>query len=187
MRQYLYHRIFYSSISLIGLIVLVFFTVRLTGNPADLYLPVDAPLEVREAFAERHGFNDPIIVQFGRFAANLIRFDLGKSLRQDRSAMIIVLEAMPTTLKLAVVTMIIAVVLAVIIGALAAFRPSGAFDRIGSILSLGSASAPDFWVAITLIILFAVRFRLLPTSGTGGFMYWIMPSSSSISPSFLAA
>jgi len=153
----------------------VFFTVRLTGNPADLYLPVDASLEVREAFSERHGFNDPIIVQFGRFTAKLIRFDLGKSLRQDRPAMTIVLEAMPTTLNLAVVTMIISVVLAVVIGALAAFRPSGPFDRIGSLLSLGSASAPDFWVAITLILLLAVRLRLLPTSGTGGFMFWIMP------------
>ena len=175
MRQYLLHRILYSSISLIGLIVLVFFMVRLTGSPADLYLPVDASLKVREAFAERHGFNDPIIIQFGRFAVDLFRFDLGKSLRQDRSALTIVIEAMPTTLKLAVVTMTIAIVLAVIIGARAAFRPSGSFDRIGGILSLGSASAPDFWVAITLILLFAVRLRLLPTSGTGGFAFWILP------------
>jgi len=175
LRKYLGTRILQSFISLIGLIVLVFFTVRLTGNPADLYLPVDASLEVRKEFAERHGFNDPIIVQFGRFTIQLLKLDLGNSLRQDRPALTIVLEAMPTTLKLAVVTMTIAVFLAIVIGARAAFRPGGVFDRIGSVLSLGGASAPDFWVAITLILLFAVRFRLLPTSGTGGFNFWILP------------
>jgi peptide/nickel transport system permease protein len=100
---------------------------------------------------------------------------MGDSLRQQRPALTIVLEAFPTTLKLATVTMFISVILSVLIGARAAYRPGGIFDRIGGILSLGSASAPDFWVAIMLILLMAVRLRLLPTSGTGGFLFWILP------------
>jgi peptide/nickel transport system permease protein len=160
---------------MIGLIVLVFFTVRLTGNPANLYLPVDVSSEVRAEFAERHGFNDPAIVQFGRFVMDLFRFDMGTSLRQQRPALTIVLEAFPTTLKLATVTMLISIMLSIFIGSWAAHRPGGVFDRIGSILSLGGASAPDFWVAIMLILLVAVRLRLLPTSGTGGFLYWVLP------------
>jgi len=156
---------------------LVFFTVRLTGDPASLYLPVDVPVAVRQEFAERHGLNDPVIVQFGRFVLDLLRFDMGDSLRQQRPALTIVLEAFPTTLKLAVVTMSISVILSLLIGARAAYRPGGAFDRIGSILSLGGASAPDFWVAIMLILLMAVRLRLLPTSGTGGILFWILPIS----------
>lgn len=175
MREYLFKRALHSFISLIGLIVLVFFTVRLTGNPANLYLPIDVSTEVRAEFAERHGFNDPVIVQFGRFVLDLLRFDMGDSLRQQRPALTIVLEAMPTTLKLAVVTMTLSVILSVFIGARAAYRPGGIFDRIGSLLSLGSASAPDFWVAIMLILLMAVRLRLLPTSGTGGFLFWVLP------------
>lgn len=177
MRDYILRRALYSFISLIGLIVLVFFTVRLTGDPASLYLPVDVPVAVRQAFAERHGLNDPVIVQFGRFVMDLLRFDMGDSLRQQRPALTIVLEAFPTTLKLAVVTMSISVILSLLIGARAAYRPGGAFDRIGSILSLGGASAPDFWVAIMLILLMAVRLRLLPTSGTGGFVFWVLPIS----------
>ena len=177
MRQYLFKRVLHSFISLIGLILLVFFTVRLTGNPADLYLPIDISTEVRAEFAERHGFNDPVIVQFGRFVKDLLRLDMGDSLRQQRPALTIVLEAFPTTLKLAGVTMAISIFLSVLIGARAAHRPGGAFDRIGSVLSLGSASAPDFWVAIMLILLFAVRLRLLPTSGTGGFFFWVLPIS----------
>ena len=146
---------------MVGLILLVFFLVRLTGNPASLYLPDDVPLKVLQEFSERHGFNDPVLVQFGRFAADLIHLDMGNSLRQDRPALTIVLEAMPTTLSLAVVTMILAVLLSIVIGAIAAYRPAGILDRVGTILSLGSASAPDFWVAIMLILLLAVKLRLV--------------------------
>jgi peptide/nickel transport system permease protein len=67
------------------------------------------------------------------------------------------------------------VILATVIGVIAAFRPAGVFDRVTTILSLGSASAPNFWVALTLISVFSVALRLLPTSGTGGFRYWVMP------------
>jgi len=65
--------------------------------------------------------------------------------------------------------------LAVLVGALAAYRPGGLFDRMGSTFALVGASAPDFWVAITAILLFSVTLGWLPTSGTGGFPFWIMP------------
>jgi peptide/nickel transport system permease protein len=87
----------------------------------------------------------------------------------------VVLEAMPTTLKLAGITMGLALVLAIVIGSLAAYRPGGAFDRVASVLSLLGASAPDFWIAISGIILFAVTLKWLPTSGMGPPIYWIMP------------
>jgi peptide/nickel transport system permease protein len=164
-----------SFVSLLGLVFLVFFLVRMTGNPADLYLPEDASQQARDEFAELHGLNDPVIVQFGRFISQLVFLDLGNSIRQDRPATTIVFEAYPTSLKLAIVTMTIAVMLSTVIGVRAACRPSGAFDRIISILSLGGASAPNFWVALTLISIFSVGLRVLPTSGTGGFPYWIMP------------
>ena len=68
-----------------------------------------------------------------------------------------------------------AVGLAVLVGALAAYRPGGPFDRIASVISLAGASAPDFWVAITGILVFAVMLGWLPTSGTGTPWHWIMP------------
>ena len=70
--QYLTRRSLHSLVSLAGLIVLVFFLARLTGDPTDLYLPLDASLEARAEFAERHGFNDPLIEQFGRFLEGLV-------------------------------------------------------------------------------------------------------------------
>jgi peptide/nickel transport system permease protein len=173
--EYLTRRSLHSLLSLAGLIVLVFFLARLTGDPTNLYLPLDASLEARAEFAEKHGFNDPLLVQFGRFLEGLARFDLGESVRKARPAIEVVLEAFPTTLKLAAITMTAAVGLAVVVGALAAYRPGGPFDRIASVISLAGASAPDFWVAITGILVFAVMLGWLPTSGTGTPWHWILP------------
>jgi peptide/nickel transport system permease protein len=173
--HYLTQRTLYSLIALVSLIVLVFFLARLTGDPTNLYLPIDASLESRQEFAEKHGFNDPVIEQFGRFLNGLANFDLGTSIRKDRPALQVVLQAFPTTLKLAVVTMLLAVSLAVVVGSLAAYRPGGLFDRISSMTSLTAASAPDFWLAIVAILLFAVTLGWLPTSGTGTLWHWIMP------------
>ncbi len=175
MRSYLTKRALYSFVSLSGLLILVFFMARLTGNPGNLYLPIDATLEARQAFTEKHGFDDPVHVQFGRYVAQLARGDLGDSIRQQRPAIDIVLEAIPVTLWLAAVTMTIALFGAILIGALAAYRPGGAFDRIASISSLAGASAPDFWIAITAILVFSVGLRWLPTSGMDGFASWLMP------------
>jgi peptide/nickel transport system permease protein len=173
--EYLTRRSLHSLLSLAGLIVLVFFLARLTGDPTNLYLPLDASLEARAEFAEKHGFNDPLIEQFGRFLQGLARFDLGDSVRKARPAIEVVLEAFPTTLRLAGITMTAAVGLALLVGALAAYRPGGAFDRVASVVSLAGASAPDFWVAITGILVFAVMLGWLPTSGTGSVAHWVMP------------
>jgi len=173
--DFIFRRTLYSLLAIIGLFTLVFFLVRLTGDPAMLLLPLDASQEVRDAFAARYGFDQPVIVQFGRYLLGLLQLDFGMSLRQGRSAMEAVLEAFPTTLKLAGVSMAISVTLALIVGAVAAYRPGSLFDRIATIASLAGATAPDFWVAIVAILIFAVQLGWLPTSGTGGFEYWIMP------------
>ena len=175
MGWYLGRRTLQSAVSLVGLIVLVFFLARLTGDPTNLYLPLDASLEARAAFAERHGFHDPLIEQFGRFLADLAVFDFGESIRRARPALDLVLEAFPTTLRLAAITMALALGLSIVVGALAAYRPGGVFDRLASVLSLAGASAPDFWVALIGILLFAVTLGWLPTSGTGTPWHWVLP------------
>ena len=175
MKQYLTKRILSSLLAIIGLFIMVFFLARLTGDPGHLYLPIDAPLEVRKEFSEKHGFNDPIYIQFSRFVIDLANGDFGDSLRKQRPAIDVVLEALPVTLLLAAVSMFIALIGAILIGSLAAYRPNGVFDRISRVVSLTAASAPDFWVAITAILIFSVSLRWLPTSGVGGLPYWIMP------------
>ena len=175
MIPYLTRRAVHSAFALLGLLIAVFFLARLTGDPTDLFLPLDASLEDRVEFAHKHGYDRPATEQFVHFVGDVMEGNLGFSLRKQRPAIDLVLEAYPTTLKLAGVTLLIGISLAVVVGALAAYRPGGLFDRMGSTFSLGGASAPDFWVAITAILFFSVNLQWLPTSGTGGLLFWIMP------------
>lgn len=168
-------RTWHSAVSLIGLIAVVFVLARLTGSPADLFLPVDAPPEFREQFAEKNGLNDPILVQFGRLVVGIASLDFGASLKYSRPALDLVLEAFPTTLMLAALSMGLALSVAIVTGALAAWRPGGIFDRVAGLLSLAGASIPNFWIAIVGVIVLAVHLRWVPTSGTGTAAQWIMP------------
>lgn len=175
MGRYLFQRTIHSAICLIGLIILVFFLSRLTGNPTDLYLPMETPADVRQAFAERHGFNDPLLVQFADYFVNLLRLDFGESLRQRQPALESVLHAYPVTLALAGIAIPLSATIAIVVGSLAAFRPDGVFDRIASGISLASASIPNFWVGIVGVLVFAVQLRWLPTSGMGTPLHWVLP------------
>ncbi len=166
-----------SAVSLLLLIVMVFFLSRLTGDPTQLYLPVDASLEAREKFRELHGLNDPLMVQFGRYVVDLAQLDFGDSIRKARPALDVVLEAFKWTLALALITMALVTVAAIVVGSLAAFRVGGLFDRVATFFSLIGASAPDFWIAIVAIVLFSVNLGWLPTSGTGTIWHWILPIS----------
>jgi peptide/nickel transport system permease protein len=168
-------RAFNSAISIFGLLVLVFVLTRLTGDPAALFLPLDSSLEARQEFNRLNGFDQPIVTQFFTYLGNLAHLDFGMSLRQNRPAMEVALEAFPRTLQLAAIAIGLAISLSLLVGALAAARPGGWFDRLSGFVSLAGASAPDFWVAIVGVLVFSVGLGWLPTSGSGGILFWIMP------------
>ena len=168
-------RVLHSVLSLAGLIVLVFFLARLTGNPADLFLPIDASPELRQQFTALHGFNDPAIVQFGRYVWAALHLDFGQSLRDGRPALNIVLAGAPWTLTLAAVTMAISLLLGIVVGALGATKPGGLFDRVTTFLSLIGVAAPNFWIGIVGILVFAIWLHILPTSGTDSPLSWVLP------------
>ena len=175
MQSFILKRSLYSLVSLLGLLVMVFFLSRLTGDPTALYLPVDAPLSVREQFREVHGFNQPLLVQFGQYIWDVLHLDFGESLRRSRPAIEVVLHAFPWTLGLAALTMSLVLAAAIVLGSLAALHVGGLFDRLSSMISLAAASAPDFWLAVMAIFVFAVGLGWVPTSGTGSPAHWILP------------
>ncbi|MEM5475266.1 ABC transporter permease [Pacificibacter sp. AS14] len=177
MLKFLGTRAVASAISLVGLVLLVFFLSRLTGDPTGLYLPLDASEEARNQFREIHGLNDPIFIQFLNYLGDLIRLDFGESIRRSEPAIDVVMRGFGWTLQLAAVTMSLVVVCAVIVGSLAAFHVGGVFDRIATFFSLIGASAPDFWIAIVAIVIFSVNLGWVPTSGTGTVWHWILPVS----------
>lgn len=177
MTKFLWKRAVFSGISLILLVIMVFFLIRLTGDPASLFLPIDASQEAREQFREIHGLNDPLLVQFFRYVTDLIQLDFGTSLRRAEPALDSVLRGFEWTLYLALVTMFLVTLMAVVVGSLAAFRAGGFFDRSVTFFSLMGASAPDFWIAIVAIVVFSVQLGWVPTSGTGTIWHWILPIS----------
>jgi peptide/nickel transport system permease protein len=175
MGYFIFRRSIQSLFSLVALVILVFFLSRLTGSPADLYLPQDATEAMRAQFNAQHGFDQPIHVQFWQFLVGLAHFDLGQSIQFSRPAMDVVLQAFPTTLMLAALTLPIVMTVSIVTGSLAAVRPGGVFDRVASLISLVGASTPNFWVAIVGVIVFAVTLGWLPTSGTGTPLHWVLP------------
>ncbi|UCM87729.1 ABC transporter permease [Streptomyces marincola] len=175
MLVFLRNRVLSSAVPLLFVVLGVFFLARLTGDPANLYLPLSATPEMREAFSESHGFNDPLLAQFGDYLAQIASFDFGESLRTAQPAAEAVLRAFPATLQLAGFTMLFAIVGAVLVGSLAAYRPNSWVDRVASFLSATAASTPDFWFAIMGVLVFAVQLDWLPTSGTTGAGVWVLP------------
>ena len=175
MARYVLRRALQSLYAVLLLLIIVFAMTRLTGDPTDQYLPLSASPQARAEFAEIHGFNDPYYVQFVRYVSDLARGDFGQSLFKQRPAMEVALEAFPVTLTLAFFTMTIALALSVLLGSLAAMRPNGLLDRAVSLLTIFSASAPTFWVALLAIVIFAMTLGWFPTSGMGGPVHWIMP------------
>lgn len=177
MWEFLARRILFSIFAIMMLIVAVFVLARVTGSPALLYLPVDATPQVIKTFNRVHGFDQPVAVQFIRYLDGVVHLDFGKSIRRDAPAMDLVLQAFPWTLRLAGVTLVLSMVVALIAGPIAGYRPQGLVDRSIGTLSFVAASSPDFWIAIIFILIFAVQLGWLPTSGTGSIQYWILPIS----------
>lgn len=175
MLTFLRRRVTSSAIPLLAVVLGVFYLARLTGDPANLYLPLSATPQMRADFAARNGFDQPLLTQFWSYAVQAVQLDFGESLRTAQPAADAVLRAFPATLQLAAVTMTLAVVGAVLVGSWAAYRPNSLADRVASFTSMTAASMPDFWVAIMGVLVFAVTLGWLPTSGSAGASAWVLP------------
>ncbi len=175
MLTYLRKRIISSALPLVVVVVGVFALARMTGNPASLYLPLNATQQMRDDFTARNGLDQPLLVQMADYFGGVLRLDFGQSLRTGQDAAAMALRAFPATLQLAATTMVLAVVLAVIVGCWAALKPNGIADRISSFISMAAASIPDFWLAIVGIWIFAITLGWVPTSGVSGASAWVLP------------
>ncbi len=176
MFRYFLSKIFQSILIFFGILLLVFAMVRVTGDPAALMLSRQVSEEEIEAFREKMGFNDPLIVQFGRFISGAVVGDFGSSLHYKTPAMPIVVERMPATVQLAVTGLIMAMVVGIPLGIMGGFKPGSVFDTIGRLVALIGQSVPNFWLALIMILFFAVRLRWFPTFGRGTWKSVIMPA-----------
>ncbi|WP_105435617.1 ABC transporter permease [Neorhizobium tomejilense] len=172
---YFLKRAAFAALALAALMTSAFFLVRLTGDPVNLYLPVDASEAARDAMRIRLGLDRSLLAQFFDWAWDILSLDFGMSLWHNRPAMDVVLEALPNTLALGAIALALAFTAAIVMGSIAAVNAGGWIDRGVNVLSQAAASVPDFWLGLMGVLLFAVTFRILPTSGFGGPIYWVLP------------
>jgi peptide/nickel transport system permease protein len=175
-KVYLFRRLLQSLLVLFGVSCVVFFILYLTGDPALVLLPPDASAEDVIRFREVMGFNDPFIVQYGRFLAGALRGNFGQSIRHGEPAFDLVIERMPATFELAGAGLLIALCLAIPAGIISAVRRNTLADYVATVVALLGQSMPTFWLGIMLILVFSVQFNLLPSSGRGGLQHLILPA-----------
>ena len=161
---------------MLGVFVLVFVMVRLTGDPARAMLAREAGPEQVEALRRQLGFDRPILVQFVDSLGKTLRGDFGNSLHYRTPALPLVLERLPATLELAFVGLIFALVIAVPIGLWGGARPGSPVDVVGRTIGLLGQTTPAYWLGLVMIIVFAVQLRWFPTSGRAGPTSVVMPA-----------
>ncbi|MBC7814614.1 MAG: ABC transporter permease [Burkholderiales bacterium] len=176
MIRHLILRIVQSFGLLLGVLALVFCMVRLTGDPASLMLSREATDEQRAEFRERYGFNDPIPVQLAAYLGNLVRGELGTSLSLGIPNATLIGQRLPATFELAVTSLLLAVGVGVPLGVISGLMPRSFFDYVARGLGLLGQTIPSFWLAMILILVFAVQLRLLPSFGRDGLRSLILPS-----------
>lgn len=175
MQRYLITRVIQSVLILFGVLLLVFFMVRVTGDPARLMMPRESSPESIEAFRHRMGFDRPVYVQLWDFLKGAALGDFGNSLHFRTPALPLILERLPATVQLAGGALVIAVFVAIPLGLVAGSTPGSVWDAIARVLGLLGQSIPNFWLALILIFFFAVRLNLLPSFGRDEFKSMIMP------------
>jgi len=166
MQRYLLSRLFQSVLIVIGVLVVVFFMLRVTGDPAALMMPREgATPETLEAFRHKLGFDRPLMVQFFDFVAHALVGDFGDSIRFKTPALPLVLERLPATLQLAGLAMVMGIVVAIPLGLVAGSRPGSLWDGLARSLGLFGQSVPNFVLGMVLIVVIGVWLKLLPVAG----------------------
>jgi peptide/nickel transport system permease protein len=176
MARFIVFRLLQSVGLLIGILVLVFAMVRVTGDPVSLMVAREATNEQRERFREIYGFDRPLHEQFFNFFGKLLRGDLDRSMSLNAPNAELIAQRLPPTLELALASLVLALSVAIPLGILSGMRPGSVFDFFARALSLMGQSIPSYWMAMVVILIFAVNLRLLPSFGRSGIESLILPT-----------
>lgn len=178
---YVARRLLFLAPALLGISLLAFGLANLApGDPAQMILlrrtgelPAEAAVE---RLRRQLGLDDPYPVRYARWLADAARGDLGTSYRTGQPVLQDLLENFPATLELAVAALGISLLIALPVGILSAVRRNSAIDHTSRLAALIGASLPSFWLGYLLILLFSVRFPLLPVAGRGGWEHLVLPA-----------
>lgn len=178
MINYIARRLLRLGLVLLGVVTVVFFSSRLTGDPATVMFGTQATDDQILAYRQAMGWDRPLPIQYGQFLMGLLRLDLGDSFYYRQSALDVVLERMPATIELAFAALAFAVVFGMMTGILAAIFRGTLLDSLIMSTSIVWRSMPVFWTSLMLMFVFSVQLRWLPSIGRDSLMHLVLPAFS---------
>ncbi|MBN1929489.1 MAG: ABC transporter permease [Chlorobiaceae bacterium] len=167
MFRYILKRLLIAVPLVFGVLTLTFFIIRLApGDPAAFFIQPGISPNVAEQIRQQYGLNDPLPVQYVKWLANVLQGDFGRSFSRAQQPVVeVILEALPVTMTIAVLTLVANFVFGIVIGVISAVRQNSFLDRFLTVTALFFYSMPEFWFALMMIILFALKLPLFPVSG----------------------
>lgn len=176
--RFLLRRIVQLAVVLVGVSLVVFGLVRLTGDPVVILLGEAATAEAVAELRAELGLDRPLHVQYARFVANALRGDFGSSLRYRQPALTLYLERLPATLELTAAAFLLALAVGLPTGVLAALRPQSPFDGAVRATALVGQAIPGFYLGLVAIIVLGAHYKVLPTGGRGTVAQLILPAAT---------
>lgn len=168
MAYFILKRLIQSVFVMLAVALLAFSLFRFVGDPVSQMTGVETTVQDRERLREELGLNDSLPVQFWRFSSDMLQGDFGFSYRTRQPVSEMILKAMPATLELGIVALIISLIVGIPAGVYTALRPRGFITQSLLLTTLVGVSIPTFVIGIVLIFLFGVTLGWLPTFGRGG-------------------
>src|SRR5438477_212806 len=175
MTAFVLRRLIRLAVVCVGVSLVTFAILHASGDPVSLIMP-EAPEADRAVLRQALGLHDPLIVQFARFVGRAAVGDFGNSFFHRAPAFGLVMERMPTTLTLTLLSMALAIVVALPVGIYGAVRRGRAVDQVATGAVFLGQSMPVFWTGIMLILLFSVQWRWLPVSGWESWPSVVLPT-----------
>lgn len=176
MQQYVLSRLAQMVITIFVVSLIVFFLVRLKGDPVSVMAPPTFNQEQIERLRQAWGFDRPLIEQYWTFLRKALTGDFGLSVQHRRSAMDLVMEKLIWTYVLAGISALVGLVIAIPLGVISAVRHNSVLDLASTMLATVGTAMPSFWLGLMLILIFSVQLRALPAFGVQEPTAIIMPA-----------
>jgi peptide/nickel transport system permease protein len=175
MIRFVLSRLARAALTIAAVVTFAFVVLRLSGDPALLIMSVDAPPEAIEAFRKSWGLDRPVWEQYLRYFVQVAEGNLGRSMRDGRPALDLVLERVPATLALTIPALILKLAIGIPAGIYAALHRNTLADRITMTVSVAGFTVPSFVLGLLLVLLFAVTLGWLPSGGQDSWRHAILP------------
>ncbi|MCO5733330.1 ABC transporter permease [Rhizobium sp. SSA_523] len=175
MLHYLLLRLLRAAVSIVMVVTFVFVVLRLSGDPAMVIMGADAPPEAIDAFRKAWGLDQALWIQYFSFFEAIFSGELGRSMRDGRDVVSVVLERVPSTLALTIPAFLVNLLVGVPAGVYAALHRNSFIDRLVMVMAVTGFAVPSFILAMLLVLIFSVSLGWLPSAGQDSWVNAILP------------